>query len=113
MSRPTGLAPRGRVGKKPEGMLQHRAQVKLCAGRADRVSVPRNATPKIQPRSERYWGRERQYIQCPYPGRSAWVRASGRLEGGNDDQPMPMQKSDLFVVAMKPVKAGGAKGEMD
>jgi len=38
---------------------------------------------------------------------------SGRLEGGNDDQPMPMQKSDLFVVAPKPVKAGGAKGEMD
>ena len=80
--------------------------------------------PKIQPRSERYWGRERQYIQCPYPGRSVWVRGdhlvahapgipSGRPEGGNDDQPMPMQKSDLFVVAWKPVKAGGAKGEMD
>lgn len=38
---------------------------------------------------------------------------SGRPEGGNDDQPTPMQKSDLFVVARKPVKAGGAKGEMD
>lgn len=38
---------------------------------------------------------------------------SGRPEGGNDDWPMPMQKSDLFVVARKPVKAGGAKGEMD
>jgi hypothetical protein len=40
------LAPRGRVGKKPEGALQHRTRVKPCAGRADRVSVPRNATPK-------------------------------------------------------------------
>jgi hypothetical protein len=26
---------------------------------------------------------------------------------------MPMQKSDLFVVALKPVKVGGAKGEME
>jgi hypothetical protein len=32
---------------------------------------------------------------------------------GNDDQLTPMQKSDLFVVARKPAKAGGAKGEMD
>src|SRR5580700_9881830 len=46
-------------------------------GASHRVSVPRNATPKIQPRSERYWGRERQYIQCPYPGRSAWGSAKG------------------------------------
>ena len=38
---------------------------------------------------------------------------SGRLEGGNDDRPTSMQKSDLFVGAWKPVKAGGAKGEMD
>ena len=38
---------------------------------------------------------------------------SGRPEEGNNDQPMPRQKSDLFIVARKPVKAGGAKGEMD
>lgn len=37
---------------------------------------------------------------------------NGRLEGGNDDRPRPAQKSDLFIVARKPVKAGGAKGEM-
>jgi hypothetical protein len=37
----------------------------------------------------------------------------GRPEGGNDDGTMPLQKSDLFVVARKPVKAGRAKGEMD
>lgn len=49
----------------------------------------------------------------PYPGRSAWVRASGRPEEGNDDRTMPMQKSDLLIVARKPVKAGRAKGEMD
>lgn len=37
---------------------------------------------------------------------------SGRPEGGDDDRPMPAQKSDLFIVALKPVNAGGAKGEM-
>ncbi len=37
----------------------------------------------------------------------------GRPEGGNDDGTMPIQKSDLFVGAMKPVKVGRAKGEMD
>jgi sulfopyruvate decarboxylase TPP-binding subunit len=62
-------------GEEAVGVLQHRTQVKPRRGRADRVSVPGNATPEIQPRSKRYWGRERQYIQCPYPGRSAWVRA--------------------------------------
>jgi hypothetical protein len=38
---------------------------------------------------------------------------SGRPEGGNDDRTMPMQKSDLSIVAMKLVKVGGAKGGMD
>ena len=103
------LAPRGHVGKKPEGRLQHRTRVKPCAGRADRVSVPRNATPEIQPRSERYWGRERRHVQCSYPGRSAGVRLkSGRREGGDDDRPRSLQKSDLFVVcAGQRVSHGG------
>jgi hypothetical protein len=38
---------------------------------------------------------------------------SGRPGGGNDDGTKPLQKSDLLVVARKPVKAGGAKEEMD
>ena len=38
---------------------------------------------------------------------------SGRPEGGNDDGTTSTQKSDLFILATKPVKAGGAKGEMD
>ena len=62
-------------------------------------------------------------IQCSYSGRSTWVRASGRPEGGNDNRTTPTGRSDLFIVAVrtnafgirreKPVKAGGAKGEMD
>ncbi len=38
---------------------------------------------------------------------------SGRREGGDDDLPTPMQKSDSSIVALMPVKAGGAKGGMD
>lgn len=34
-------------------------------------------------------------------------------EKASDDRPTPMQKSDLSIVALKPVKAGGAKGGMD
>jgi hypothetical protein len=52
-------------------------------------------------------------IQCSYPGRSTWVRLSGRPEGGNDDRTTPTGKSDFFIVATKSVKADGAKGEMD
>ncbi len=37
----------------------------------------------------------------------------GRPEGGNDDGTIPMQKSDLSIRAMKPVKVSRAKGEMD
>lgn len=36
----------------------------------------------------------------------------GRPEGVSDDGTMPMQKSDLSIVAQKSVKAGGAKGGM-
>jgi hypothetical protein len=43
-------------------------------------------------------------------GRPCFEKTSA---GGNDDQPKPMQKSDLFVVALKSVKVGGAKGEME
>jgi hypothetical protein len=37
---------------------------------------------------------------------------SGRLEGGNDNWPMPVQKSDLSIGAMKRGNARRAKGEM-
>jgi hypothetical protein len=37
----------------------------------------------------------------------------GRAEGGNDEGTIPMQKSDLSIGAMKPLKVSRAKGEMD
>src|SRR3954470_10807500 len=99
-------------GEEARGEPQHRTEVNPWASRTGRVSVSTNAMPKIQPRPGREWGRARRDIRCSYPGRSAWVRASGRPEEGNDDGTTPMQKSDLFARAMTPVKAGRAKGEM-
>ena len=58
-------------------------------------------------------GRERREAIHPYPGRSFRVHESGSVEGGNDNDAMPEKKSDLLIVAMKPVKVGGAKGEME
>jgi hypothetical protein len=52
-------------------------------------------------------------MDCSYAKRSLWVRASGRAEGIENDRPKLREKSDLLVVAMKLVKASGAKGEMD
>lgn len=34
----------------------------------------------------------------------------GRTKGGNDQGPMPVEKSDHLIVASKPSNAGGAKG---
>ena len=100
-------------GEEAGGELQHRTQVKPREAGLMEASVLGNATPDIQPWSGRYGGRERQDIDCSYSKRSRWVRASGRAEGIENDRPKPKEKSDLLVLAMKLVKASGAKGEMD
>ena len=69
-----------------------------------------NATPDIRPLPGRCGGLERQDIDRSYSKRSLWVRESGRAGGIEDDRPKPREKSDLPVVAMKVVKAIGAKG---
>ncbi|GEM_PF-894512 len=100
-------------GEKAGGELQHRTQVKPREAGLVEASVLGNATPDIQPWPGRYGGRERQDMGHSYSKRSPWVRASGRAEGRINDCPKPGEKSDLLIVAGKPVKAGGAKGEMD
>jgi hypothetical protein len=100
-------------GEKAGGELQHRTQVKPREAGLVAASVLRNATPDIQPRPERYGGRERQDIDRSDSKRSPWVRVSGRAEGHRNDCPTPREKSDLLIVAAKLVKASGAKGEMD
>ena len=100
-------------GEEAGDELQHRTQVKPREAGLVEASVLANATPDIQPWSGRYGGRERQDIDRSYSKRSLWVRASGRAGGIENDRPKPREKSDLPVVAMKLVKASGAKGEMD
>ena len=100
-------------GEEAVGELQHRTQVKPREAGLVEVSVLGNATPDIQPWSGRCGGRERQDIDHSYYKRSLWVRKSGRAEGIENDRPKPKEKSDLLVLAMKLVKASGAKGEMD
>ncbi|MFN7173046.1 MAG: hypothetical protein ACK4P3_09730 [Fimbriimonadaceae bacterium] len=100
-------------GEEAGGELQHRMRMNPRKAGLMEASVLGNVTPDIQPLSERYWGRGRQDIDHSYSKRSLWVRESGRAEGINNDCPKPKEKSDLLVVAMKLVKASGAKGEMD
>ena len=100
-------------GEEVGGELQHRTKVKPREAGLVEASVLGNATPDIQPWSGRCGGRERQDIDCSYSKRSLWVRASGMAEGIENDCPKPKEKSDLLIVAMKLVKASGAKGEMD
>jgi hypothetical protein len=63
-----------------------------------------------------YWERVRRNIMRPYPKRSSLVLGGGNgkvgLDGGNDASPKSEEKSDHPIVAMMPVKAGGAKGMM-
>ena len=100
-------------GEEARDELQHLTQVNPRKADLIKVSVPVNATPDIQPRSEWYWGRWRQDIDHSYFKRSPQVRFGGRVGEGNDDDPMPAEKSDLLIVVMKLAKASGAKGEMD
>ena len=100
-------------GKEARDELQHLTQVNPRKADLIKVSVPVNATPDIQPRSEWYWGRWRQDIDHSYFKRSPQVRFGGKVGEGNDDDPMHVEKSDLLILVMKLAKASGAKGEMD
>jgi hypothetical protein len=100
-------------GEEAGGKLQHRTQVNPREAGLVEASVPGNATPDIQPWPGRYGGRGWQDIGHSYSKRSLWVRDNGRAEGIENDRPTPKEKSDLLIVAMKLVKASGAKEERD
>jgi len=73
--------------------------------------VPLNATPGIQSRQTGSGGGggEKSFILTP---RDLLWSGDGRTQEGSDAGPMPEEKSDRLIVAMKPVKADGAKGAM-
>jgi hypothetical protein len=70
-----------------------------------------NATPGIQSRQDGNGGGGggKSFILTP---RDLLWSGDGRAREGNDEGSMPEEKSDRLIVAMKPVKAGGAKGAM-
>lgn len=89
---------------------QHRARAKLRKAFDAWVSVRPSETPDIQSRhrgtGDGGGGRLCVLTQGDLHGSAA----CGRREGGNDDPPKSVERSDHLIVAMKPVNAGGAKG---
>lgn len=91
---------------------QHRTQVNPRKAGLIRVSVPVNATPDIQSRQDGIEGGGGGTLLVLTQGDLHGSAGSGRARGGNDERSTPVEKSDLLVVALKPMKVGRAKGEM-
>ena len=91
---------------------QHRTKVKPRKAVLVWVSVPTNVTPNIQPRQDGIedgsGGTSLTLTQGDLRGSA---KAVGRKEA-SDNWPKPAEKSDSLIVAMKAVKAVGAKGGM-
>lgn len=96
--------------------LQHRTQVNLIVGLLAWVSVPLYTTPNIRLRPGSSRGGRGSTLLNLTPRDlyrstvSLRTRACGRARAGNDNCPTPIEKSDHFVVVLKPGNAGGAKG---
>jgi len=90
---------------------QHRAKAKLRKANEVWVSVPSNVTPDIQsrPRSSGDGGGVKLCVltQGVLHGSAAAV---GGKEATTTHRCLSVERSDHFVVAMKPGNAGGAKG---
>ncbi len=93
-------------GEEAGGVLQHLTQVNPRKAELIKVSVPVNARPNIQPRSEWYWGRQRPDIGHSYFKRSPQVRY-GRVEEGNEEGPHACGEVGSPHTSEE---AGGAKG---
>lgn len=89
---------------------QHRAKAKLRKALGVWVSVPSNATPDIQTRPRGTGDGGGGTLCVLTQGDLHESAPRGRREGGNDDPPMPVEKSDHPIVVMKPGNSGGAKG---
>lgn len=93
------------------GVPQHRTQVKPYAGRSNWASEHLIVTPDIQSSWEGN-GVGGGGTFCILTLGDLLVSFVVGRSGGNDARPMRGEKSDHFIVAMKPVKVGGAKGVM-
>jgi hypothetical protein len=105
------LAPRGRVGKKPEATAAPNASELL-----DRPSQPGERAFERDAKNPTEAGAVMGAAAAGHPvflPGEVWAGpCQAVVEGGNDDQPTPVQKSDLLVRATKRGNPRGAKGEM-
>jgi len=106
---PLGVSARS-CGMEARDEPQHRAKAKLRKADVVWVSARPGVTPSFQTR-RRGSGDGCGGTHCALTrGELRWSGIAGRRGGGNDDPPMPKEKSDHLVVVMKPGNAGGAKG---
>ena len=93
---------------------QHRTKVNLQAGLPARVSGPSTVTPNIRSWPGSNGGGSGGTSLCLTPGdldRSiVCPMTDGRLNEGDDREPMSIEKADHLIVALKLGNAGGAKG---
>ena len=87
-----------------------RTKVNLQAGCLTRVSEPGRAKPDIRSGSNSSEGGRSETFLNLTPRDLSGSAQRGRTKEGNDQGPMPTEKSDHLIVAMKPSNAGGAKG---
>lgn len=93
------------------GKPQHRTQMKLRkAGLPGQAR--QSAQRPISNRGRTVLGTEAAGSCSSLPQEISPGPPSGRVQGGNDADSMPGEKSDHPVVARKPAKAGRAKGVM-
>jgi len=89
---------------------QHRTKVKLRKAGWVWVSIPTNVTPDIQswPTGSGDGGGVKLCVLTQGDLYGSALR--GRSEGGNDDRPTLVEKSDHPIRAVRPGNSGGAKG---
>lgn len=105
---PFGVSARSR-GMEGLDVPQHRAKAKLRKATDAWVTAPPSATPDIQSWHQGIGDGCGGKLYVLTQGDLHWSGCSGKRGEGNDDPPMPMEKSDHLVVTLKPGNAGGVK----
>jgi hypothetical protein len=99
-----------KVSPEGEGFRPIVGSVNLQAGCLIWVSVPSYVMPNIRSRSGSSEGGSGETFLNLTPRDLSESVVDGRIKGGNNQGPMPAEKSDHLIVVTKPGNAGGAKG---
>ena len=93
------------------GVPQHRTQVNPSAGRSGRGKCAWQHDARFPTVAGTVLGAEAAGHCSSLPQEiSTGPSPSGRVRGGNDARPKPVEKSDHPIQVMKPGNAGGAEG---